>query len=113
MEQKQERTMGMLCHLIALVGFFIPFGNIIGPLVLWLVKKDESAVIDTEGKKSLNFQISVTIYAIVSVLLMFVVIGAFLLPLVGIFSLVMIIINSVKANNGEETKYPLSLTLIK
>jgi uncharacterized Tic20 family protein len=113
MEQQQEKTMAMLCHLTALAGFFIPFGNIVGPLIVWLVKKDESAVVDANGKKALNFQISITIYAMVAAALIFVGIGLLLLPAIGVFSLVMIIINSVKANKGEEVSYPLTIPIIK
>ena len=111
--EKEARTWAMSCHLSALAGFIIPFGNIIGPLVHWLIKRNESAVIDAEGKKALNFQISVLIYAIISFLLTFVVIGMILLPAVGIFSLVMIIIAAVKTNNGEDFNYPLSINFIK
>jgi len=113
MDPKQEKTMAMLCHLSALAGFFIPFGNVVGPLIVWLIKKDESALVDENGKKALNFQISITIYAIVAAALIAVGIGLILLPAIGIFSLVMIILNSIKANKGEPTEYPLSIQLIK
>lgn len=113
MEQKQEKVWAMFCHLGALGGAIIPFGNIIIPLVIWLIQKKESALVDREGKKSLNFQISMTIYALVSAILVFVVIGIFLLWAIAIFSLVAVIIAAIKTNNGEDYKYPLSLTLIK
>lgn len=108
-----EKTFGMLAHLAALAGFIIPFGNIIGPLVIWLIKKDQSAWVDEQGKESLNFQISVSIYAIIAGILTIIVIGIFLLIAVGIFSLVMIIIATVKVNNLEDFKYPLSIRLLK
>ncbi|MGM0652108.1 MAG: DUF4870 domain-containing protein [Bacillota bacterium] len=110
---QDERTFGMLAHLTALAGFLIPFGNIIGPLVVWLIKKDESAWVDKQGKESLNFQISVTIYALVAGILTLIVIGVLLLIAVGIFSLVMIIIATVKVNNGEDFKYPLCIRILK
>lgn len=114
MEQKQERTMAMLCHLSALAGFVIPWiGSIIGPLIVWLLKKDESALVDAHGKKALNFQISIFIYCAVALLLAFVIIGIPLLIGLGIFNLVMIIVNSVKANKGEEVTYPLAIPFIK
>ena len=94
-------------------GYIIPFGNIIGPLIIWLIKKDQSAWVDQHGKEALNFQISVAIYAIVAGILTLVVIGILLLIAVGIFSLVMIIIASVKANNGEMYYYPLTIRFIK
>ncbi len=113
MTQKEERTWAMSSHLSALAGYIIPFFNIIGPLVVWLLKKKESALIDKEAKKSLNFQISVTIYAIVALILTLIVIGAILFLAIAIFNIVMIIIATIKTNNGEEFKYPLAIEIIK
>jgi len=79
MEQQEERNWGMFCHLAALAGFIIPLGNVIGPLVIWLMKKDESQFVDDQGKESVNFQISFIIYALVAALLVIVVIGIVLL----------------------------------
>ena len=58
----EEKNYAMLAHLLALAGLILPFGSIIGPLVIWLIKKDESPFVDKNGKESLNFQISTTIY---------------------------------------------------
>lgn len=113
MDEQQERTWAMGVHLAALAGFIIPFGNIIGPLVIWLMKKDESAFVDDQGKESLNFQISITIYLIVSAILIVVVIGIFLLIAIGILMLVLVIVGAVKANSGEKYRYPLTIRLIK
>ena len=111
---KQTNTWGMLCHLTSLSAYVgIPFGHIVGPLVIWLIKKDESEFVEHQGKESLNFQISIAIYAIIAGLLILIVIGIFLLIAVGIFSLVMIIIATVKASNGEKYRYPLTLRLIQ
>jgi len=112
-ENQEERTMGMLCHLLALAGYVIPFGNIIGPLILWLVKKDQFPFVNDQGKEALNFQISITIYAIVSAILAMVVIGIPLLIAVGIFGLVEIVLASVKANQGIPYRYPLTIRFIK
>lgn len=113
MQETQERTWGMLAHLAALAGYIIPFGHIIGPLVIWLIKKDESAFVDDQGKESINFQISITVYAIVSAILIVVVIGILLLIGVVIFDVVMVIIAAVKANEGEKFRYPLCIRFIK
>ena len=108
-----ERLWGMLCHLAALAGFIgIPFANIIGPLIVWLVKKDTMPFVDDQGKESLNFQISITIYAVVSAVLILLIIGVLLLIAVIIFGLVMVIIASIKANQGEHYRYPLCIRLI-
>ncbi len=113
MDQAQERNWGMACHLAALSGFVIPFGHIIGPLLIWLVKKDESEYVNDQGKESLNFQISVTIYLIIAAILILVIIGIFLIAAIGIFVLVMVILATIKASNGEKFRYPLTLRLIQ
>jgi uncharacterized Tic20 family protein len=111
--QKDERTYGMLCHLLALAGFVVPFGNIIGPLIIWLMKKDEFPFVNDQGKQSLNFQISMMIYAIISAVLTLVIIGLFLLIAVGITNLVLVIIASMRANEGQAYRYPLAIQFIK
>lgn len=111
---KQEKTFAMLCHLTALSGLIgIPLGNILGPLIVWLIKKNESPLVDKNGKESLNFQISMTIYGIIAGLLVLVVIGWFLLIGLLIADLVLVIIASVKTSNGESYKYPLTIQFLK
>ena len=110
---KDERTWAMLCHLSALAGFIIPMGSIIGPLIVWLVKKEEMPLVAEHGLKSLNFQITMLIAYIICFILMFVVIGVILLPLLAIFSFIMVVVGAIKANDGKPFSYPLSLSLIK
>ena len=110
---KDERMWGMFCHLAALAGFIIPFGNIIGPLIVWQIKKEEFPFVDDQGKESLNFQISIFIYLIISGLLVILLIGIALLFAVGIFSLIMTIIAAVKANEGVAFRYPMCIRFIK
>ena len=110
---KDAKTFGMLCHLLAFAGFVIPLGNIIGPLVIWLMKKDEFPFVDDQGKESLNFQISLIIYALISGVLIIVVIGIFLLIAIGIFMIVMVIIATIRANEGQKYRYPLTIRLLK
>ncbi|MBN2365281.1 MAG: DUF4870 domain-containing protein [Calditrichaeota bacterium] len=110
---KDARTYGMLCHLVAFAGFIIPFGNLIGPLIIWLLKKEEFPFVNDQGKESLNFQISMTIYAIISAILIVVVLGIFLLIAIVIFEIVMIIIASIKANEGVSYRYPLTIRFLK
>lgn len=112
-ETNQEaKTFGLLCHISALSGLIIPFGSIIGPLVFWLIKKDQHPFVNRHGKESLNFQISCFIYMIVAALSMFILIGFLLFPAVLIFSLVMTIIATIKASGGEDYRYPLTIRLI-
>ena len=114
MDEKQERIWAMVCHLSAFAIFIIPFfGNIIGPLVIWLIKKEESPLVDDQGKESLNFQISFTIYCLVSLLLSIIVIGIVFLIALGIMFFVLVIIAAVKANDGEKFRYPLTIRLVK
>ena len=113
MGTKEERTYAMFCHLGALSGFVVPFGNIIVPLVLWLIKKDSSPFIDLNGRESLNFQLSMLIYTLISAALMLVVIGFFLLAALWIFNLVIVIIAGVRAESGAQFRYPLTIRFIK
>jgi uncharacterized Tic20 family protein len=110
---KEACTFAMLCHLGALAGYLIPFGNIVGPLVFWLSKKDQYAFVDDQGKESLNFQITVSIVAIISAILTIVVIGFILLLIVAIGSLVLVIMATVAASSGKAYRYPVCLRLIK
>jgi uncharacterized Tic20 family protein len=112
--QSEANTWGMLCHLSAFCALLgIPLGHILGPLVVWLLKKKEHPFIDEQGKESLNFQISMTIYLVVSALLCLAFIGFILFPLVAIADIVLVIIASIKASSGESYRYPLTIRFIK
>ena len=111
--EKQARTWAMVCHLSAFAGFIIPLGNIIAPLVIWLIKRAESPFIDDQGKEALNFQISMIIYAVISWIFVTIFIGYLLLFAVGIFDIVMVIMAALKANEGERFRYPLCIRFIK
>jgi uncharacterized Tic20 family protein len=109
-----ERNWAMFCHLAAFAGYFIPlFGNIIGPLVCWLARKDESTWVNENGKASLNFQISLTLYMFLCIPLCFIIVGFVLIGVLFILNLVFIIMASVKASKGEEFKYPLAIPFIQ
>ena len=80
-EDQKQRTMGMLCHLLALIGIVATantFGPFIGPLIVWLVKKDEMPFVDDQGKEALNFQITVFLAMIACGILFFLFIFIFL-----------------------------------
>ncbi len=110
---KDEKNWGMFCHLASFAGVIIPFGNIIGPLVIWLIKKEEYPFVDDQGKEALNFQITMVIAFFICFLLTFVAIGIFLFFVVGIFALIVTIIAIVKSSQGEAYRYPISIRLIK
>jgi uncharacterized Tic20 family protein len=104
---QNAKNMALLCHLL---GFFTCF---IGPLVLWLIKKDDDPFIDQQGKEALNFQITVTIASVVGGVLTMICIGFFILAAVGIADLVFVIMACVATSKGEAYKYPVSIRLIK
>ena len=111
---KDERMWGMICHLAALAGFVgITLGNVLGPLIVWLIKREEFPLVADQGKESLNFQISMTIYGVICIPLMFVVIGFLLGLALLIADVVFIIIAAMKANEGALYRYPLTIRLIK
>jgi uncharacterized Tic20 family protein len=118
--ESQARMWNMLCHLSALAGFVIPFGNILGPLIIWQIKKNEFPSVEIHGKAALNFQITVAIAAfaagVVAVVLSFFCVGYLLFPVVGLIVLagiIFAIIAGLKANNGENYKYPYSFEFVK
>uniref|UniRef100_UPI00321787F2 DUF4870 domain-containing protein n=1 Tax=uncultured Draconibacterium sp. TaxID=1573823 RepID=UPI00321787F2 len=106
----QEKQWGMFTHLSALATFVFPVaGNIIGPLIVYLIKKDEYEFVNDQGKEVLNFQITWSIIFAVSALLIFAGIGILLLIGFGIAWLVLVIVGSVAASNGQYYKYPLTI----
>jgi uncharacterized protein len=110
---KDDRTWAMLCHLSGLAGYVVPFGNIFGPLIIWLIKRDQSWFVDDQGKEALNFQISWAIYMIVSLIAILVLVGIVLVGIVAIGGLVLLIVAAVKANEGIAYRYPLTIRFIK
>jgi uncharacterized Tic20 family protein len=108
-----EKNWGMYCHLAAFAGLVIPFGNVLGPLIIWIIKKDEYTFVDQEGKESLNFQITVAIAAIVAGLLSVVLIGIPLLIAIVIFALIFVIKAVMETSEGRSYRYPYNLRLIK
>ncbi len=115
---QDDRTMGMLCHLLGLIG-------ILGPLIIWLIKKDQSAFVDNQGKEAINFHINLIILwfaaIIVSMIVSFIpFIGWILssviylaLVVVGVYALVLLITATMKVNNGEAFKYPYKIDILK
>jgi uncharacterized Tic20 family protein len=110
----EAKNWGMLCHISALAGMLIGgFGNWIGPLVIWLLKKEQFAFVDDQGKESLNFQITCFIAGLVGIITMVIGIGFLIVLAVGILWLIFTIIAAIKASEGETYRYPICLRLIK
>jgi uncharacterized Tic20 family protein len=103
----------MLAHLAGFLFFICPFGNVIGPLIVWLVKRDQSEFIADQGKEALNFNISVLLAALVCGALVFILIGILLGVALFIFWLAMTIVAAIKANEGARYRYPFTLRLVK
>ena len=99
-----EKTMAILSHILTLMAGFL------APLIIYLIKKDESSFVASHAKESLNFQI--TIFIIIVVLIISIV-GILLIWLVGIFSLILVIVATIRASEGKLYKYPFTLRLIK
>jgi uncharacterized Tic20 family protein len=108
------RTWTVLCHAAALLGLFFHFlGHIFGPLIVWLLKRGEAPEIDAHGKESLNFQLSMLIYDVIALLLCFVLIGIPILIMLWVFNIVLVIVASIKASEGQLYRYPLTIRFIK
>lgn len=115
-----ERQFALFVHLSALLGFTaIPFANVLAPLILWQIKKNESAFIDDQGKEAVNFNLCVLIIGLALVLLTMITFGlgiVLTLPIgvvLAIAWLVLTIIGGIKANDGEAYRYPYIFRLIK
>lgn len=104
---QDEKNLGLIMHVLSLVGF-----SLIGPLIVWLVKKDESAFINAQGRELLNFQLSFLIYTIACIPLCFMLIGIPLLIVVGIAAFILTIIGLVKATEGKIYRFPVTIKML-
>ena len=104
---QDAKNLAMLCHLLGLIT------NFLGPLILWLLKKEDDAFIDSQGKEALNFQLTVMFAMIAAGILSFLCIGVLLMPVIMVLDIVFSIIACVKASKGEDYRYPLCIRLVK
>lgn len=110
---ESERNWAMFCHLSSFASLIIPFGGIIGPLICWSAKKNESVFVDANGKASLNFQLSMLLYTVICIPLMFIIVGFVLWGALLIIELVCVILASIKSAQGEDFKYPISIPFVQ
>lgn len=128
--QHDERAWAMLAHLAVFSGGFIPFGHIFGPLIVWLVKRDQYALVDDQGRESLNFQISMSIYTVILVVVAVVaglslaagdqeagMLGTLIaagigLLLIAVLDFIFVIVASVRSYRGERYRYPLTIRFL-
>ena len=106
-----DKTWALIIHLSQFCGFLVPFAGLIVPIVLWQVKKNDSAMLDEHGRIVANWVVTALIAGAVGFLLSFVLIGIPLLIILGILCIVFPIIGAIKANEGVAWKYPGSLKL--
>lgn len=109
----EEKNWGMYCHLAAFAGLIFPMGNVLGPLIIWIIKKDEYPFVEQEGKESLNFQITISIATIIASLLSIVLIGIPLLIAIVILYIIFVIKAIMETSEGRPYRYPFNLRLIK
>ncbi len=113
---KDEKTMAMLCHLLAFSGFIfpmIPGASIIGPLILWAIKKDHMPYVDSQGKEAINFNITVSIIVGICMLTFWLLLPIAILFGVAIAAIVLTIIAAINASDGKPYRYPFILRLVK
>ena len=103
---KDERNLAMLAHLLGI------FSGFVGALMLWLVKREESGFAAQEAREALNFQITVAIALVATVMLKFVLIGFLLFPLVFLVNFVFCLLGALSAAKGKPYRYPLALRLV-
>ncbi len=107
------RTWNILCHASALAGVFFHFpGHLLGPLIVWLAKREDSPEIDAHGKESLNFQISMLIYNVVAAFFCLVLVGFAFLAILWVLNAVLVIIASIQASDGKFYRYPMTIRFI-
>jgi uncharacterized Tic20 family protein len=112
--RKDEHTWALFAHLSALLVYLgIPFGLIVGPLIIWLIKRNEMPFVDDQGKEAVNFNISVLIYLVVAGLSLLVLIGFLLVPVVVIGHIILTVMATIEASKGHPYRYPLTIRFIK
>ena len=126
----EEKNVAMFTHLASFASLILPFGNILGPLIVWSLKKDKSEFVNAHGKASLNFEITtIAVFLALAIALPFIINAGIrenpvdivmsalflIIPLASywVLSIVLVIIAAVKASNGELYTYPLSFRFIK
>lgn len=110
---QQEKTFAILSHVFGLGGFIFPFGNVIGTLIWWSVKKDQSEAVNDQGKEALNFQITVGLAYLACLPLVWLFgLGAILMVGVAIANVIFIVLAIIAVSNEERYRYPFSLKLV-
>ncbi|MCH1931119.1 DUF4870 domain-containing protein [Shewanella sp. A25] len=109
---KSDREFGLLVYASSFIGYLVPFGSILGPLILWLMKRDESAFVDRCGRSCLNFKLSMLVYVLIGAVLAIIGIGFILLLALAALDLICTVIGLIKASEGQVYRYPLTIKFI-
>lgn len=109
---QDSRNLGVLTHLSTFIGYFVPPGNIIAPLAIWLIKRHENTFVAEQAKEALNFQISMTIYLLVAFILVFAFVGFLIVPVLIILDIVLTIMAAVEASKGGTYRYPFTIRFV-
>lgn len=108
-----DRQWILLAHLGTFIGYTVVLGSFIVPLFIWLSKKEESHEVGEHAKESLNFQISMAIFAIFSIPLIFIGLGILLLIIIFVMNIVCVIIAALEADKGRFYRYPATIRFVK
>lgn len=108
-----SRNWSIFCHLSSFFGFILPLGNIVAPLLIWLLKRKDIPSLDAVGKEVLNFNISMLIYFAVSTLLVFAYVGMIFLVIFGFMFVILPILGAIKASEGKPYTYPMIFRFVK
>lgn len=104
---KDDCNIAMLAHLLGI------FTGFLGALIIWIIKKDDSAYISSQAKEALNFQITITIGFVIAWILAFIIIGIIFFPILFVLNLIFCIIAAIAASKGQAYRYPLALRLVQ
>jgi uncharacterized Tic20 family protein len=110
----ENRQLIVLMHLAQLLDLLTGVGGLIVPLVIWSVKKEEVYQLDRHGKQIINFQLSMILYSLIAIPLVFLLgFGFLILIAVGLLCLVYPIVNALRASSGQDAIYPFSIRFLK
>lgn len=128
---QQVRTWSMLCHISALAGILFSLGSVLGPLLVWQLKKNELPEVEAHGKAAVNFQLTVLIVNVIGWIVMSVTIGfsallfspfsalgsglgiGSVLALINLVAYILAVMAGIRANDGRFYKYPFSITFVR
>ena len=112
MTPEAEKNWAVGLHLSKFAGCLFPLGNVLGPLVVWLIKKDSSPKLDEIGKQVINYNLSMTLWFFVCIPLVLLFIGFFMMGALALADLIFTVLAAVAASNGQRYKYPLTIRFI-